>query len=154
MFDFSDYPEDSKLFDPVNKNVIGKMKDKVKGKIISELVGLKSKMYSLVIANNEEIKKEKGVNKNIVKKIRHKEYILMFCLIKIGSDLKWKEFKVNYSELELMMFVKFLCLVLMIRGKFFMMVLVVYLIFIKISEVNKINKINEINRINKTSEIK
>ena len=72
MFDFSDYLEDSKFFDPVNKNVIGKMKDKVKGKIISELVGLKSKMYSLVIANNEEIKKEKGVNKNIVKNIRHK----------------------------------------------------------------------------------
>ena len=78
----------------------------------------------------------------------------MFCLIKIWSDLKWKEFKVNYSESELMMFVKFLCLVLMIRGKFFMMVLVVYLIFIKISEVNKISKINEINRINKTNEIK
>ena len=154
MFDFSDYLEDSKLFDPVNKNVIGKMKDKVKGKIISELVGLKSKMYSLVIANNEEIKKEKGVNKNIVKNIRHKEYMLMFCLIKVWSDLKWKEFKVNYSESELMMFVKFLCLVLMIRGKFFMMVLVVYLIFIKISEVNKISKINEINRINKTNEIK
>ena len=79
MFDFSDYLEDSKLFDPVNKNVIGKMKDKVKGKIISELVGLKSKMYSLVIANNEEIKKEKGVNKNIVKNIRHKN--ICWCFV-------------------------------------------------------------------------
>ena len=29
-FDFSDYPEDSKVFDPVNKKVIGKMKDEVK----------------------------------------------------------------------------------------------------------------------------
>ena len=79
MFDFSDYLEDSKFFDPVNKNVIGKMKDKVKGKIISELVGLKSKMYSLVIANNEEIKKEKGVNKNIVKNIRHKN--ICWCFV-------------------------------------------------------------------------
>ena len=55
MFDFSDYPEDSKFFDPINKKVIGKLKDKVKGKIISEFVGLKWKIYSLVIVNNEEI---------------------------------------------------------------------------------------------------
>ena len=41
LLDFSDYLEDSKYFDPVNKSVIGKMKDKVKGKIISEFVGLK-----------------------------------------------------------------------------------------------------------------
>ena len=31
------------------------MKDEVKGKITCSFVGLKSKMYSLVIANNEEI---------------------------------------------------------------------------------------------------
>ena len=50
LFDSSDYPKDSKFF--------GKMKDEVKGKIISEFVGLKSKMYSLVIVNNEEIEKQ------------------------------------------------------------------------------------------------
>ena len=27
LFDFSDYPQDSKFFDPVNKKVIGKVKD-------------------------------------------------------------------------------------------------------------------------------
>ena len=27
LFDFSDYPRDSKIFDPVNKKVIGEMKD-------------------------------------------------------------------------------------------------------------------------------
>ena len=37
------------------KEVIGKMKDEVKETIISEFVGLKSKLYSLVIVNNEEI---------------------------------------------------------------------------------------------------
>ena len=31
------------------------MKDEVKETIISEFVGLKSKLYSLVIVNNEEI---------------------------------------------------------------------------------------------------
>ena len=33
QIDFSDYPQDSKFFDPVNKKVFGKMKDEVKGKI-------------------------------------------------------------------------------------------------------------------------
>ena len=37
------------------KKVIGKMKDEVKETIISEFVGSKSKLYSLVIVNNEEI---------------------------------------------------------------------------------------------------
>ena len=45
LFDFSDYPLNSKFFDPVNKKLIGKTKHKFKGKIISEFVGLKSKMY-------------------------------------------------------------------------------------------------------------
>ena len=73
LFDFNDYPEDSKFFNPVNKKVIGKMKDEFKGKMIHEFVGLKSKMYSLVIVDNEEIKKAKEVNKNIVKNIRHRD---------------------------------------------------------------------------------
>ena len=57
------------------KKVIGKMKDEGKETIIGEFVGLKSKLYSVVIVNNEEIIKEKGVIKDIVKNIRHKEYV-------------------------------------------------------------------------------
>ena len=53
-----------------NKKVIGKMKDEVNGKIINEFVRLKS----LVIVDNQEIKKAKGINKNVAKNIRHKEY--------------------------------------------------------------------------------
>ena len=75
LFDFSDYPKDSKFSDPVNKKVIVKLKDGVKWKLISEFFGLKSKMYSLVIVNNEETKKAKDVNKNVVKNIIHKEYL-------------------------------------------------------------------------------
>ena len=51
------------------------MKDEIKGTIFNEFVGLKTKMYSSVIVNNEEIKKAKVVNKNVVKNIRHKEYV-------------------------------------------------------------------------------
>ena len=54
LFDFSDYLEDSNFFYPVNKNV-------VEGKTISEFVGLKSKIYSLIIGNNEEIKKKVSI---------------------------------------------------------------------------------------------
>ena len=35
--------------------------------IISEFVGLKSKMYALIDVDNEEHKKAKGLNKNVVK---------------------------------------------------------------------------------------
>ena len=41
LFDFSEYSSNSKVFDPVNKKAIDKIKDKFKGKIIIEFVGLK-----------------------------------------------------------------------------------------------------------------
>ena len=68
LFDFSEYSSNSNFFDPVNKKVIGKIKDEFKGKIISEFVGLKSKMYSLVSVDDEEVTKAKGINE----KIKHK----------------------------------------------------------------------------------
>ena len=71
LFDFSDYPVNSKFFDPANKKIIGKMKDEFKGKIISEFVELKSKKYSLISAKDKEVTKVKGVNQ----KIRHKEFV-------------------------------------------------------------------------------
>ena len=73
MFGFSDYSRNPTFFDPVNKKVIGKTKGKDKEKVVSEFVGLWSKMYSLV--GGEEIKKAKGVDKNIVKNRRHKEFV-------------------------------------------------------------------------------
>ena len=74
LFDFSDYPLNSKFFDPVNKKVI-EMKDEFKEKIISGFVGLKSKMYSLISVDDEEVTKAKGVNK----KIKHKkEFVDVF----------------------------------------------------------------------------
>ena len=75
LFDFRDYSQHLNFFDPVNKKFIGKMKAKFKGKKISEFIGLKSEMYSLIAVDSEEVKKAKGVNKDVVKKIRHKEFV-------------------------------------------------------------------------------
>ena len=57
------------------------MKDEFQGKIISEFVVLKSKMYSLVDLYGEEVKKEKGVNE-VLSKTQDIKNLLMFCLIK------------------------------------------------------------------------
>ena len=40
LFDFSNYPKDSKFFDQANIKVIGKMKDEFEEKIVDEFVGL------------------------------------------------------------------------------------------------------------------
>ena len=47
LFHFSNYSKDSKFFDETNKKVIGKIKDEFGGVIVSEFVGLKSKMCSI-----------------------------------------------------------------------------------------------------------
>ena len=83
LFDFSNYSKDSKFFNETNKKVIGKMKDEFGGVIITEFVGLKSKMYSI----------KKLMVKNI---IQQKELVLqlnliilkMFYLIKKLLDIK------------------------------------------------------------------
>ena len=77
MSDFSDYPLDSKFFDPVNKKVIDKMKDEFKGTKISGFIGLKSKMYSLISVDDEEVTNAKGVNKK-----KDTKNLLIFCSIK------------------------------------------------------------------------
>ena len=59
MFDFSNYFTKSKCYDNSNKLIIGNMKDEIGGVAIEEFVGLKPKMYSFLIDNNEH-KNQKG----------------------------------------------------------------------------------------------
>ena len=47
------------------------MEDEFKGKIIDEFAGLKSKMYSLISVDNEEVTIAEGV----IKKLTHKEFV-------------------------------------------------------------------------------
>ena len=68
-FDTSDYPDDhpSGIKTVVNKKVLGMFKDEACGKQIEEFVGLRAKLYSYKLAD-EEHKKCKGVKKKVVEK--------------------------------------------------------------------------------------
>ena len=69
-FDTSDYPPDHKSGIPtgVNKKVIGMFKDEVAGKQITCFVGLRPKLYSFRIEEDKEVRKCKGIKKNVIKK--------------------------------------------------------------------------------------
>ena len=66
LFGFSNYLTKSKYYDDSNKLVIGKMKDETRGVATEKFVELKPKMYSILLDDNSEPKKAKGVNRNVV----------------------------------------------------------------------------------------
>ena len=70
LYDFSNYLSKSNFHDNSNKLVNRKLKDETGGE---EFIGLKPKIYSLLVDNSEH-KKAKGVNKNVVAAINHNEY--------------------------------------------------------------------------------
>ena len=75
LYDTSEYPREHPLHSVENKKVVGKMTDECAGRPIAEYIGLRPKMYSILEANGDNIKKAKGVKKYVVKKhIRHKQY--------------------------------------------------------------------------------
>ena len=74
-YDTSDYPADHFLHSKSNAKVIGKFKDESNGETPLEFVGLRSKMYSLLLPKDYEKKTAKGVKKSCVSKyIRHRDY--------------------------------------------------------------------------------
>ena len=56
-YDCSEYPKDHFLYNTENQAVVGKFKDEEKGKIITEFVGLRSKLYSLTVQEKKDEKK-------------------------------------------------------------------------------------------------
>ena len=93
--DCSDYPVDHFLHDVKNKKALGKFKDEMSGSIVTEYVGLRSKMYSLQWTEGN-VRRCKGVSKAITKNVlKHSMY--KDCLfngeqrsdeiVKIGSSL-------------------------------------------------------------------
>lgn len=68
-FDTSNFPQPNIFnIEAHNKKIVGVMKDENNGQIMSEFVGLRSKMYALKVNNNHVTKKAKGVKKNVLQK--------------------------------------------------------------------------------------
>ena len=70
-YDFTKYPKHHFLYSTENQAVVGKFKDESEGKITTEFVGLRSKLYSLTIQTNEFIisitkKQNTSTNFNII----------------------------------------------------------------------------------------
>ena len=59
MFDFTEYPDNSRFYDVKNKKVIGKMNDETKSSPIAEFAELKSNIGSYIKEDIEEDKKTK-----------------------------------------------------------------------------------------------
>lgn len=77
MFDTSDYAQNNQFNIPlVNKKVPGLFKDELNGEILTEFVGLRSKMYSVKADRIEKMKKAKGVKKYVLKKsIKFEDFV-------------------------------------------------------------------------------
>ena len=75
LFDNSSYPKGSPYEFQENKKVNGKFKDESCGNIISELVGLRFKIYSYIMEDGKGGITAKGIKKNVIKKnIMHEDY--------------------------------------------------------------------------------
>ena len=96
-FDTSDYPPNHKSGIPtgINKKVIGMFKDEVAGKQITHFVGLRPKLYSYKVEGEKELKKCKGIKKNVVKKkIDFDDYVK--CLF--SGEKEMRSMKIIRSE--------------------------------------------------------
>ena len=68
LYDFSNYPKDHFLYFDVNKKVIRKFKDDCACGLIKEYVGLRPKMYSILLDDKTSLKRAKRVMKSVLKK--------------------------------------------------------------------------------------
>ena len=83
MFDVSNYDKkDNKPLDiEINKKVIGKFKDELGGKIMTEFCALRSKAYAYKLDDDTEHKKAKETKKCIIKRQLCLKIIKNHCLM-------------------------------------------------------------------------
>ena len=80
--DFSGYDKNHQCYDATNKKVLGKFKDEMDGKIITNFIALRPKMYCLKVFNEKKVeKKAKGVPK-----------------LKVKRDLEMKDYEATLHE--------------------------------------------------------
>ena len=74
-FDDSDYPENTPWLTRQKKRVDGEYKDEAAFILITELVSVRSNMYSPIKDGDKSGKTAKGIKKNVFKKnIKHEDY--------------------------------------------------------------------------------
>lgn len=75
-FDTSDYPLHNVYDIPqANCKTLGIMKDELCGRIMSEFVGLRAKMYAFKTLDEDVVKKTKGVTRNAMRTVSFQDYI-------------------------------------------------------------------------------
>ena len=96
-FDTSDFSTNHKsgILTGVNKKVIGMFKDEVAGKQITHFVGLRPKLYSYKVEDETELKKCKGIKKNVIKKKLDFDYYVK-CLF--TGEKEMRSMKIIRSE--------------------------------------------------------
>jgi hypothetical protein len=107
LFDTSEYPTDHPLFSRKNAKVLGKMKDECFGEPAVEFVGLRSKMYSLLVDRKKPSKMTaKGIKRNYVKKhVRHEMY-LNTLLERTCTHAQFMNFRTRRHRIETVQFYK------------------------------------------------
>jgi hypothetical protein len=127
-FDFSDYPKDHEIIKSLpenqwitngtkrelkNKKIPGLFKDEYNGKIIVEFIGLKPKMYSILLSNEDSRnpkhggRKAKGVPKSIVKSdFTHERYKKVLHEEILNDTVKFNTIRSEKHELYTMEVVK------------------------------------------------
>ena len=87
LFDTSDYPPTHPNYSKQNAKIVGKMKDECAGMPPVEFVGLRSKMYSLLLPNHKEKSTAKGISRSHAQKhIKHTQY--RDCLFNEGQTVE------------------------------------------------------------------
>ena len=75
-YDTSDYPVDHPLHSRTKNKVLGKMKDEYSSLASQEFVGLRAKIYSILLPNGKPKFTAKGVSRRyILKHLHHKDYL-------------------------------------------------------------------------------
>src|SRR2546425_2928996 len=86
-YDTSNYDSTHRNFSDTNSKVVGKMKDECGGVLPVEFVGLRAKMYSILLPGDKEKSTAKGVKRSHAQKyIKHVHY--KTCL---DQELQTKE---------------------------------------------------------------
>lgn len=77
LYDTSNFPGDHPLYSAANKKVVGKFKSETGGRAPLEFVGLRPKMYSLLVSKRDKARiTAKGIKRGYVSKhVRHSQFL-------------------------------------------------------------------------------